>query len=91
MVPKWNKRCLFCFAIMHHMNTETILAELVKERDRINGAIQALSGGAVGTVKVKKDGSTRKPRTPEQKAAQAEKMKAYWSKRRKTAAKEKKA
>ena len=67
------------------MNTETILAELVKERDRISGAIAALGGS--GTVKVKKDGTTRKQRTPEQKASQAEKMKAYWTKRRKTAKK----
>jgi hypothetical protein len=58
---------------------------------RHNRAIAALQGGDfVGDGKVgrpKKDGTARKPRTPEQRAAQAEKMKLYWAKRRKVAKK----
>jgi hypothetical protein len=73
---------------MDVMTTENILRELLAERDRINGAIAALGGSGSGNGKgkagrPKKDGSTRKPRTPEQRAAQGEKMKAYWAKKRK--------
>jgi len=58
------------------MNVELILLELVAERDRINAAIQALTGGAKAPVQ------GRGTRTPEQRAAQGEKMRAYWAARK---------
>jgi len=77
------------------MPTEHILALLIQERDKLNRAIEAL-----GTT-VKRRGRPpknplsiteavpvkRKGRTPAQRKAQAKRMKAYWAKRKKEAAK----
>lgn len=85
------------------MATEQIIAALIAERDRLNRAIEALQGpvkrrgrppknplaNAPGwvlpTTPKKKRG--RPPLTEEQKAAQAEKMKAFWKKRKAAAKK----
>lgn len=76
------------------MPTDQIIAMLIAERDRLNRAIEALQGpkrrgrppknplaiAANWVQPAKKRG--RPPLTEEQKAAQAERMKAYWKKRR---------
>ncbi len=77
------------------MLTDQILALLIQERDKLNRAIEALQG-------VKRRGrppknpaavveaaapAKRQGRTPAQRKAQAEKMKAYWAKRKKESAK----
>ncbi|BDC51523.1 hypothetical protein F183_A38390 [Bryobacterales bacterium F-183] len=79
------------------MDTNQILNLLIAERDRLNQAIAALQGrspgaaskgtasatGARGTTGTKR----QIVRTPEQRAAQAERMRAYWANRKKGAAK----
>lgn len=70
--------------------TDQILNLLVAERDRLERAIQALQGtplrgrppGGMAAV-----GGGHRERTAAQRKAQSEKMKAYWAKRRKDAAK----
>lgn len=71
------------------MSTEQILSLLVAEKERIERAIAALSGSK-SAGRAPGAGSGRKARTPEQRAAQSEKMKAYWAARRASAAKGKK-
>ena len=76
--------------------TDQIIALLVAERDRLTRAIDALQGPTkqrgrppknpvFGLVapSAAKTGSKRSTRTAAQRAAQAEKMRAYWAKRRK--------
>jgi hypothetical protein len=77
------------------MPTEHIVALLIQERDKLNRAIEALG------VTLKRRGrppknpvsvtegvpAKRKGRTPAQRKAQAKRMKAYWAKRKKEAAK----
>lgn len=60
------------------MSTQHIIEELRKENVRIQIAIDALEGG----VSVSGKASTRRARTPEQKAAQSAKMKIYWASRK---------
>jgi hypothetical protein len=60
------------------MSTEQILSLLVAEKDRIEKAISAL-GGAKGQTRGAVAGRVR---TAEQRAAQSEKMKAYWAARK---------
>ena len=71
------------------MPTEHILALLIAERDKLNRAIEALQGsvrrrgrpaGTGGATHRKKRGGTM---SAEARAAQSERMKAYWAKRRK--------
>jgi hypothetical protein len=75
------------------MPTEQILALLIAERDRLNGAIEALQGparrrgrpaknpsGIAGPVPDKKRGPKR---TAAQNKAHSERMKKYWAARRK--------
>jgi len=91
------------------MATEHILALLIAERDKLNRAIEALSGPTKRRGRppkkeatdyddptmpdwvkpAAKKKKTRKKRivTPEQRAAQAERMKAMWAKRKKAAKK----
>jgi hypothetical protein len=66
------------------MSTEQILSLLIAERDRIERAIAALSGGKGSTPRATGTGGGggRRARTPEQKAAQSEKMKLYWASRK---------
>jgi hypothetical protein len=83
------------------MQTEQIVALLIAERDRLNRAIEALQGPTVRLGRPPKSATpaaesaptpakkTRKKRTftAEQRAAQAEKMKQFWAKKRKAAKK----
>ncbi len=62
------------------MNIETILTELVRERDRINGAIAALGGGSVGNGK-----KPRRPRAPLSEETK-QRMRDSWAKRKRAAA-----
>ena len=81
------------------MNTEQILALLVSERDKLNRAIEALgtpvkrrgrppknsltaASTAPATTAAKQNGLS-----PAKRKAQSERMKAYWAKRKKLAAK----
>lgn len=74
------------------MDTKGILELLISERDRLNLAIAALKGGKTGVGRGRKTGqedgvskskgrarSGGHPRTQEQRAAQSEKMRAYWA------------
>ena len=74
--------------------TDQIIALLVAERDRLNRAIDALQGPTkprgrppknpvLGGMSAVARSPKRRGRTAAQKAAQAEKMRAYWAKRRK--------
>jgi hypothetical protein len=81
------------------MATEHILSLLIAEREKLNKAIEALSGApkavsvakpvevfapaAVAPVKKRK----RKALSPAQKKAHSERMKAFWAARRKKQAK----
>jgi hypothetical protein len=79
------------------MATENILALLIAERDKLNNAIEALSGpkrrgrppgvkhSASATVEAASPVSPRKGRTftAAQRKAFGARMKAYWAKRRK--------
>jgi hypothetical protein len=81
------------------MSIEYIVALLIAERDRLNRAIEALQGPirrrgrppknpagdpSPSVPATQKRGSRR---TAAQRKAQAERMKAYWAKRKKEAAK----
>jgi len=67
------------------VDTQQIVALLIAERDRLTQAIAALQGKSSATgIKKSSPKNTRRTRTPEQKAAQAEKMRAYWAARKKT-------
>jgi hypothetical protein len=81
------------------MSTEHILALLIAERDKLNRAIEALGTpvkrrgrppknplAAAVTAPVK-TASKRSALSPAKRKAQSERMKAYWAKRRKQAAK----
>lgn len=75
------------------MATNEILALLIAERDRLNAAIAALQSGSVATKRrgrpPKKESAAvpeepaRKKRTPAQRKAQANRMKAYWAAKKK--------
>ena len=83
------------------MPTDHIVAILIAERDKLTRAIEALQGPTVRRGRPAKNATsaaedapapakkTRKKRTftPEQRAAQAEKMKQFWAKKRKAAKK----
>jgi hypothetical protein len=81
------------------MNTEQILALLISERDKLNRAIEALGAPvkrrgrppknplATLTTGPPKTAAKRKGLSPAKRKAQSERMKAYWAKRRKQAAK----
>jgi len=80
------------------MSTDQILALLVAERDRLNRAIEALQGpikrrgrppankvvemAAPATAAPTASAPKRRKRTPAQKKAQAERMRAYWAARK---------
>jgi hypothetical protein len=74
------------------MPTEHILALLIAERDKLNRAIEALQGPAerrgrrTGSAEGPSGAGRRGKRgsmSAEARAAQSERMKAYWAKRRK--------
>jgi len=78
------------------MPTEHIVALLVAERDRLNHAIEVLQGPAKSRGRPPKNPLAaaaprpekgRKRRTAAQRKAQAARMKAYWARRKKEAAK----
>jgi hypothetical protein len=78
----------------NYMATEHILALLIQERDKLNRAIESLQGArrrgrppksATAAVNAVAAGpGKRRPRTPAQKKAQAQRMREYWAKRKKT-------
>jgi hypothetical protein len=82
------------------MNTEHILALLISERDKLNRAIEALGTPvkrrgrppknpfAVAVTTPLKTASKRRGLSPAKRKAQSERMKAYWAKRKKQAAKD---
>ena len=81
------------------MATDHILSLLISERDKLNRAIEALQGPTKRRGRPPKNphaalvaapepptevaATQRKPRTEEQRAAQALRMKKYWAKRKK--------
>ena len=79
------------------MVTDQIVALMIAERDKLSGAIEVLQGtvkrrgrppknsvaAAVTPAAPSAAQSKRKRRTAAQRKAQAERMKAYWAKRRK--------
>ena len=78
--------------------TDQIIALLIAERDRLNRAIDALQGPTkprgrppknpvIGGMQLSSGSPKRRGRTAAQRAAQAEKMRAYWAKRRKDSGK----
>ena len=80
------------------MPTEHILALLIAERDKLNRAIEALGGTGTkhqGRPRKNPAGETaavapvpaknHHMRSPEARKAQAQRMKAYWAKRKKSA------
>jgi hypothetical protein len=81
------------------MSTEHILALLIAERDKLNRAIEALGTPvkrrgrpprnplAAAVIAPVKTASKRSGLSPAKRKAQSERMKAYWAKRRKQAAK----
>jgi len=81
------------------MPTEYIIALLVAERDKLNRAIEALQGpkrrgrppknpaSVPGPAQAPAGRKTSMRRTAAQRKAQAERMKAYWAKRKKDATK----
>jgi hypothetical protein len=85
------------------MPTDHILALLIEERDKLSRAIEALGGtgtkrrgrprkspdGQVGTAVASAPARAKKHhmRSPAARKAQAQRMKAYWAKRRKNAGK----
>jgi hypothetical protein len=73
------------------MSTEQILSLLIAERDRIERAIAALGGSRGASGKATGAGTGRRARTPEQRAAQSEKMKLYWASRKQESSGAKKA
>jgi hypothetical protein len=67
------------------LNVDTVMQELIAERDRLTQAIGILQGG----LKIERSTAIsgrpgRRSFTPAQKKAQAAKMKLYWAKRRRT-------
>lgn len=81
------------------MNTEQILALLISERDKLNRAIEALGAPvkrrgrppknplAAAITTSASTPTKRKGLSPANRKAQSERMKAYWAKRKKQAAK----
>jgi hypothetical protein len=75
------------------MSTEHILALLISERDKLNRAIEALGMSVKRRGRPPKNAvaevlsAKRKERTPDQRRAQAKRMKEYWAKRKREAAK----
>ena len=64
------------------MSTEQIVSLLIAERDRIERAIAALGGSKGSSPRATGGTGERRARTPEQRAAQSEKMKLYWASRK---------
>lgn len=91
----------FVNVTFRYMQTEQIVALLIEERDRISRAIEVLQSGVRRRGRPRKNAFTsagsipaaapttkktpRKKRTAAQRQAQADRMKAYWLKRKKTA------
>jgi hypothetical protein len=82
------------------MSTEHIIALLVSERDKLNRAIEALGtpvkrrgrppkNPLIAMTEAAKTAAPKKRRglSPAKRKAQSERMKAYWAKRKKQAAK----
>jgi len=83
------------------MSTEHILTLLISERDKLNRAIEALGmpmrrpgrppknplAAAAATAAVKVAPKKRSGMSPAKRKAQSARMKAYWAKRKKQAAK----
>jgi hypothetical protein len=81
------------------MSTEQILALLIQERDKLNRAIEALgtpvkhrgrppkNPSAPAITASVSTASKRNGLSPAKRKAQSERMKAYWAKRKKQAAK----
>ena len=80
------------------MPTDHIVALLIAERDKLNSAIAALQGAAKRRGRPPKNAASvvapvspapkkRRGMSPAKRKAQAARMKAYWAKRRKEAAK----
>jgi hypothetical protein len=80
------------------MPTDQILALLMAEREKLNRAIEALQGAvkrrgrppknavaALDSAAAAKPAGRRRKRTAAQRKAQAERMRAYWAKRKKQA------
>ena len=83
--------------------SQNVLSILIAERDRLNKAIEILQGGASAPAAApvraaapapkaerkatKKKRGGKRERTPESRAAQAEKMRLYWANRKKQEAK----
>ena len=74
------------------MSTEHIIAMLIAERDNLNRAIDALQGSAKRRGRPPKNPMAathviapkkKRKRSAAQRKAQAERMKAYWAKRKK--------
>src|SRR5208282_1187727 len=81
-----------------HMPTDQIVALLIAERDKLNAAIQALQGAVKRRGRPPKNPipvslavlpapTKRKGMSAARRKAQGERMKAYWAKRKKEAAK----
>ena len=84
------------------MSTEHIIALLISERDKLNRAIEALGTAvkrrgrppknplaALVTTAVGRPAPKKRARlSPAKRKAQSERMKAYWAKRKKQAAKD---
>jgi hypothetical protein len=80
------------------MPTDQIVALLIAERDKLNSAIAALQGAVKRRGRPPKNAASvaaavlpapakRKRMSPARRKAQGERMKAYWAKRKKEAAK----
>jgi hypothetical protein len=79
------------------MPTDHIVALLIAERDKLNSAIEALQGAVKRRGRPPKNAAAisavvpaptkRKGMSAARRKAQGERMKAYWAKRRKEAAK----
>jgi hypothetical protein len=70
------------------MPTQQIIAMLIAERDKLNRAIEALQGSAKRRGRPPMAAAAiasapKKKRSAAQRKAQAERMKAYWAKRKK--------
>jgi hypothetical protein len=78
---------------MKLMPTDNILQLLIEERDKLNRAIDALQGPVKGrtgrsTATAGAGGGRKRGKmSAEARAAQSERMKAFWAKRRKQAGK----
>jgi hypothetical protein len=97
-LPPLERRCYH----FRQMSTEHIVALLISERDKLTRAIEALGtpvirrgrppkntlSAAVTTTTETPTPRTRRRLSPAMRKAQSERMKTYWAKRRKQAAKD---